>query len=162
MKIFTINRNFNAPRDLIWDCWTNPEHFGKWFAPAGCTTEILHSDVKPGGYNHVRITTADGTTIYGKYTFQEIDPKNQFIYINAFADEKANVIHHPFSPTWPLELKTTVTLTEQGETTDLTLSWEPINASAEEITTFIEGLESCHQGWTGTFDNLDSYLGELA
>lgn len=161
MKTFTITRTFNAPRDIVWDCWTKAEHFGNWFAPPGCTSKLIHSDIQPGGHNHICITTSDGTTFYGKYTFQEIEPKDRLVYISSFADEDANLIHHPMSPSWPLELMTTITFENKGETTDLTLSWEPWNASTEEISTFIQGLESCHEGWSGTFDHLDTYLDQL-
>lgn len=158
MNIFKITRTFNAPRDLVWECWTKAEHIQNWLSPAGSSTELLHSDITPGGYNHAKITLPDGTFIYGKYTFKEINPKDSLIYVNAFSDEDANLIHHPMSPTWPLELLTTVDFVEQGDQTELTLRWEPIDAKAEETKTFIENLESCVQGWTGTFDKLDQYL----
>ena len=162
MSTFTITRTFNAPKDLMWDCWTKAEHFGNWFSPAGCTTEVIHSEVKPGGYNYIRITTADGTALYGKYTFQAVDPKDRLVYINAFADENANQIHHPMAPDWPLELLTTVEFKEAGNQTELTLTWVPKNASEKEIATFTANLESCRDGWTGTFDNLDGYLETIA
>lgn len=158
MNIFTITRTFNAPRDLVWDCWTQSNHFGSWFAPPGCTSELIHSEIKPGGYSHICITTPDGTKMYGKYTYQEITPKDRLVYMNAFADENANLIHHPMAPTWPLELLTTVEFKDKGDKTEITLHWDPVNASAEEITTFVAGLESCAEGWGGTFDNLDRYL----
>jgi uncharacterized protein YndB with AHSA1/START domain len=65
------------------------------------------------------------------------------------------------SPTWPIEMLTTVILIENGGKTELRLTWAPINATAEEITTFESGMAGMTDGWTGTFDQLDAYLLEI-
>lgn len=103
----------------------------------------------------------DGTEIFGKYTFTEIDPKDKIVYINAFSDAEANLARHPMAPSWPLELLTTVTFTPNGEKTVLNLTWEPINAPQSDLDTFGASLDGCAQGWGGTFDNLDRYLEDL-
>lgn len=66
------------------------------------------------------------------------------------------------SPTWPLEMLTTVILKDKSGKTELTLTWIPINALAEEIATFESGMAGMTGGWTGTFDQLDVYLSEIA
>ena len=158
MTAFTITRTFNAPRPLVFDCWTKEEHIIKWLAPAGAKNEIISSDIRPGGFNHSCITMPDGTKLYGKYTFKEISPVERLVYINAFADADANLIHHPMAPDWPLELLTTVLFKELGNKTELTLTWVPIDASEIEEACFEQGLESCKAGWGGSFDSLDRYL----
>lgn len=162
MTTFTITRTFDAPRPLVFECWTNAEHMVKWFSPAGCSSEMLHSDVRPGGYNHVWMTGPDGSKWYGRYTFREISPVERVVYVNAFSDAEGNLIHHPMSPTWPLELLTTVSLKDLGDQTELTLTWVPIEAAEAELATFLDGLEGCKMGWGGTFDRLDEYLKTFA
>lgn len=156
--VFRLERVFKAPRQLLFDCFAKPEHMAKWFAPPGTTTEFLHSEVKPGGYNHVRMTSPDGSTYHGKYTFREVSPIDRLVYVNAFADAEGNLVHHPMAPTWPLELLTEMDFSDEGNDTKLTIIWTAIDASEEELATFEAGLESCHQGWGSTLDKLDVYL----
>ncbi|MGH3586210.1 MAG: SRPBCC family protein [Pseudonocardia sp.] len=48
---FTIVREFDARRELVFDAWTDPEHLAAWFGPRGCTTPrtSIAADVRPGG-----------------------------------------------------------------------------------------------------------------
>jgi uncharacterized protein YndB with AHSA1/START domain len=62
------------------------------------------------------------------------------------------------SPTWPLEMLTTVTFEEEGGKTKLNLAWVPINATPEEIQTFLGAMDGMKGGWTGSFDQLESHL----
>ena len=158
MSTFTITRTFDAPRPLVFECWTNAEHLANWLSPAGSKATMISSDIRPGGFNHVCITSPDGTKHYGKYTYKEITPIERIIYVNAFADAEGNLIHHPMSPTWPLELLTTVTLKDMGAKTEMTLTWDPIDASETEIATFTQSLDDCAIGWGGAFDTFDEYL----
>ena len=44
-----IERTFDAPVDLIWQMWTQPEHFKKWYGPKGFTVPVAEMDVRIGG-----------------------------------------------------------------------------------------------------------------
>ena len=58
-ETFIINRAFNAPIDVMYDMWTNPEHFSKWLPPTGFNMKFIKIDLRPGGegqavgYGHV-------------------------------------------------------------------------------------------------------------
>ena len=56
---FTITRVFDAPRELVWKAWTDPEHVARWFGPRGYSTpqSTVTMDVRPGGT--FEFTTAD-------------------------------------------------------------------------------------------------------
>jgi len=45
----TATRIFNAPRELVFDLWTTPEHLGQWWGPRGFTTTTHAMDMRPGG-----------------------------------------------------------------------------------------------------------------
>ena len=45
----TIARTFDAPANLIWQMWTNPEHFSAWYGPSGATIPVAKMDVRVGG-----------------------------------------------------------------------------------------------------------------
>jgi uncharacterized protein YndB with AHSA1/START domain len=53
---------------------------------------------------------------------------------------------------------TTVVFEDEGARTRVTLTWEPINPSKEERESFAQMLPSMTGGWTGTFDQLDTFL----
>ena len=64
------------------------------------------------------------------------------------------------SPNWPLEVLSTVTLTEKDGKTKMAIRWTAHNASAIESTTFEEGAGGMKQGWGGTFERLEAYLAQ--
>lgn len=55
-----LERTLNAPRDLVWKAWTNPEHLKRWFAPKPYEISELELDLKPGGIFRLRMVGPDG------------------------------------------------------------------------------------------------------
>ena len=71
----------------------------------------------------------------------------------------ANIAEAPFfDGVWPREMLTEVSFEEEGDRTKLTLTWTPIDASAEERAMFLSQLPSMRGGWGGSFDELDEHL----
>jgi uncharacterized protein YndB with AHSA1/START domain len=67
-----ITRVFDAPRELVWEAWTNPKHVVHWWGPDGFTTKIEKMDVRVGGvWKHV-MHGPDGTDYPNKSTFTAI------------------------------------------------------------------------------------------
>jgi uncharacterized protein YndB with AHSA1/START domain len=160
-KEFVITRVFDAPRELVFKAWIEPERFAKWFGPKGVAVKSAKQDLRPGGSLYTCMVTPDGHEMWGKMVYREIAPPEKLVYVNSFSDEKGGLTRHPMSATWPLEMLTTVILKDKGGKTELTLTWAPINSSAEEIATFESGMAGMTGGWTGTFDQLEAYLSEL-
>jgi uncharacterized protein YndB with AHSA1/START domain len=46
---FVISRTFNAPRDLVWKCFTDPERMKEWWGPKGFKVIASKMDLRPGG-----------------------------------------------------------------------------------------------------------------
>ncbi len=160
-ETFVINRSFDVPMDQMWDLWTNPDHFSKWLPPTGFNMKFLEADIRPGGKISYAMTAENGgLTMYGRVEYIKLEKPHTLVYTQQFTDEKGNVSRHPMSPTWPETMKTQVTLTEEGSTrTRVTVTWEVIGkASKEEMDIFINGRAGMTQGWTGSFDKLESYL----
>ena len=160
-KVFSISRIVDAPQDLIWKAWTQKEHLVKWFGPQGVTLTYSDMDFRPGGYLHSCMKTPDGAEMWGKLIYQEIHPIDRLVYITTFSDKSGGLTRHPLSPSWPLEMLTTITLAAENGKTKVTVGWKPINASAEEIATFNMAYDGMTQGWTGTFDQLTAYLADI-
>ncbi len=156
---FVISREFAAPRALVWKCFTEPERMKEWWGPKGVTIVAAKMDLRPGGTYHCGMRMPDGAVMWGKFVYREIDPPRLLVFVNMFSDETGGVARHPLSPTWPLEMLTSVTFDEQADgKTKVTIRWSPINATAEEQATFDAGHDSMRAGWGGTLDQLSAYL----
>lgn len=161
IKPFTLSREFNAPKDLMWKCWTEMSHLEKWSGPKGSKLKQSTHEFKTGATNHYCMTNPDGSEMWGLQVFRDIIKPDRYVYVNSFADAKGNKTRHPMSATWPLEMLTTITLMAMGTKTQVTIEWMPINANAEEIKTFNDAHEGMKMGWGGSLDTLDEYLKTL-
>jgi len=159
---FVINRSFNAPLAVIFEMWTNPQHFSQWLAPTGYTMQFIRSDIRPGGSTFYFMTGQGDVKMYGRAEYQAIEKSGRIVYTQQFCDENEKVSRHPLSPTWPETMLTTVELTEEGpERTRVTITWEPHGATTrEELETFIKAKGGMTQGWTGSLDKLENYLAD--
>jgi uncharacterized protein YndB with AHSA1/START domain len=158
---FVITRVFDAPRDLVWKAWTEPEHLAEWWGPKGCTVRVVKLDVRPGGTFHYAMQFKPGHDMWGRFVYREIAAPSRLVYVSSFSDEKGGITRAPFSQlndTWPLEVLNTLTLSERGGKTTITLRGAPINATEEERKMFASMFASMQQGFGGTFDKLAEYL----
>jgi uncharacterized protein YndB with AHSA1/START domain len=160
---FVIARSFDAPLDLMFQLWTDPKHFAQWLPPVGATMQFIRADVRPGGVSFYCMPMG-GIKMYGRVEYREVTKPNRIVYTQQFCDENEKVSRHPFSPTWPETMLTTVTLAEESAgRTRVTVAWEPIgNISSAELETFIKMRSGMTQGWTGSFDKLEAYIGDVA
>lgn len=156
---FVLSRVLDAPRDLVWGCFTDPERMKHWWGPKGFTVIASKIDLRVGGTYHYGLKAPNGTAMWGKFTYREIVPPERMVFINSFSDEKGGVTRHPGSPTWPLEMLSTFTFEEMPDgKTKFTVRWTTHNANAEEQKTFDSSRDSMTQGWNGTMDQLEAYL----
>jgi uncharacterized protein YndB with AHSA1/START domain len=158
-KDFVISRVFDAPRDLVWQCFTDPERMKEWWGPKGSTIVASTMDFRVGGTYHGAMRAGGGPVMWAKFVYREIAPPERLVWVHSFSDEAGGVTRHPLSSTWPLEMLSTVTFTaEPGGKTKVHLRWSPLNATAEEQATFDSAHDSMKGGWGGTFERLDAYL----
>lgn len=156
---FVISRVLDAPRDLVWKCFTDPEHMKQWWGPKGVKILKSEMDLRVGGTYHYGMQTTDGSVMWGKQVYREITPKDRLVFINSFSDENGGLSRHPMAPTWPIEMMSIFTFEDQpGNKTKFTVRWWPHNASDEERKTFDAGHASMNQGWSGTMEQLEAYL----
>jgi len=72
-------REFDAPLELVFDVWTNPEHVRNWFAPFECEVTKCSIDLRAGGSYHVVFVTEDGTECSFVGTFLEVEPPTRTV-----------------------------------------------------------------------------------
>ncbi len=158
---FVIARVFDAPRDLLWRCFTEVERMKQWWGPKGFTVIAATMDLRVGGTYHYGMKAPDGAVMWGKFLFREIVPGERLVFVNHFSDETGGVTRHPMAPTWPLKLLSTFSFANApGGKTQFTVRWQTLDATPEEQATFDsdQSRVSMTNGWTGTMDQLDAYL----
>jgi uncharacterized protein YndB with AHSA1/START domain len=156
---FVITRVFDAPRDLVWRAWTEPDRIVAWFGPRGAPrARVLRHELRVGGMLLTARDNPDGTLLCDRFVYREISPVSRLVWVHGFGDPQGGLARHPTIADWPLELMTTVTFVELGDRTEVTMDWLPLAASAAERTAFDKGRPQSHAGWSGSFDVLADLL----
>lgn len=159
---FVISRVFDAPRELVFKAFTDPERMKHWWGPKGFKVIAQNMDLRPGGMYHYGLRAPDGNTMWGRFVYREISAPERIVFVDSFSDEHGGLTRHPMSPGWPIEMLSTFIFEDVGDgRTKLTVTWLPINATDEECDTFDKGRPSMTGGWTGTMDQLHAYLAGL-
>ncbi len=143
-----IERTFDAPVDLIWQLWTQPEHFKQWYGPEGFSVPVAQMDVQVGGKRLVcmEVPTEDGTmTIWTTGEFTEISPTTRLVYTESMADEHGNVVQQAG---YPHNTVVTVQLEDLGGRTKMTMTHAGLPGNAD----------GANGGWNQSFDKLVAYL----
>ncbi len=159
---FVLTREFDAPRGLLFDVWTQPEHLRQWFSPKGFTVIAAKMDLRPGGNYHYGMKTPDGKEMWGKWIFREIVRPERLVFIDTFSDPQGGLTRHPFSENWPSQMLSTITFAERNGRTTITIRWSPHEATAAERATFDAGRDSMRMGWGGTMEQLGAHLARLS
>ena len=75
-----ITRLLDAPRELVWEAWTNPEHIVKWWGPNGFTTTIKSLDLRPGGLWVYTMHGPEGTDYPNEVKFIEVVKPERIVH----------------------------------------------------------------------------------
>jgi uncharacterized protein YndB with AHSA1/START domain len=143
----------------MFEMWTNPEHLSRWLAPAGQQMEIVSGNMREGDGAFFRMF-GNGIEFYGRTQYREIRKPNRLVYTQQFCTADGQSARHPFAPTWPETMQTTVEFTPEGpDRTRVTVYWEPDHsATREELDAFIAARSGMTMGWTGSFDKLEELV----
>ncbi len=145
---FVMERIFDAPRQLVWKAWTEPERLAHWWGPKGWTLPVCKLDFREGGVWHYCMQGPAGETSWGKAVYNEIVEPERIVYTDNFSDEEGNLVEG-----MP-ELHITVLFTEHEGKTKLTN--RALFPSAESLKAIMAmGME---QGATETWDRLEDYV----
>ena len=101
---FVLSRTFEAPRDVVWRAFTEPERMKQWWGPKGFPVVSSSMDVRPGGMCHYAMSVPDGSLMWGKFAYREIEAPERLVFVNGFANENGDFVRHPLAPVWPLEV----------------------------------------------------------
>jgi uncharacterized protein YndB with AHSA1/START domain len=140
-----LTRVFNAPRELVWEAWTKPEHVALWWGPRGFTTTIHEMDVRPGGVWQHTMHSPDGTDYPNKNVFIEVSKPERIVYSLAGGKKGDSGVHSEV--TWTFEA--------QGEKTKVTLRM--VFSSTEALARVVKTYGAI-EGGKQTLDRFGEYL----
>lgn len=145
----TITRVFDAPRELMFRIWTDPEHLARWWGPHGFTNPVCEVDLRTGGKLLIHMRGPDGVTYPMTGTFQEIVPPERLVFLSAAIDQDGEPV---------LESLTTVTFAEHANRqTRLT-----VHARAKGLKPIaVQYLAGMQVGWEQSVERLTDYVAKL-
>lgn len=144
-KELTLVRTFQAPKELVYQAWTDPAQVARWWGPDGFTCPVCRMEVRTGGAIYIDMQGPDGTIYPMTGTFREVIPAERLVFTSE-AIENGEVV---------LEERTTVTFTEQDGKTELTVHTVLIRVT-RAAEAHVSGMEA---GWNQTLDRLVAFIG---
>ncbi len=144
-----ITRVFDAPRNLVWQAWTDPEMMARWFGPRGFTSSVPELDLRVGGALRIVMHGPDGNDYPMKGVFLEVAPTKRLVFSNIAVDRDGKHL---------LEGETAVTFTEQSGKTTMTLH----TSSVGRVPIAKQMLAGMNAGWTQSIDKLEELLTSAA
>ena len=148
-----IERLFDAPLDLIWQMWTEPEHFKAWYGPGGATIPVANMDVRVGGARLVCMemqSPAGLRQMWFTGEYREIVKNKRLDYTESMSDANGNVIS-PSDLGMPDGHPTT---------TEVIVELEDLEGRTKMVMTHV-GVPAHSpgaMGWTAAFDKLATHL----
>lgn len=147
-KPLIITREFNAPRQMVWDAWTQPENLKRWWGPKTFTCPVAKIDFNVGGKYLFCMQGPDGKKYWSTGIYKEINPIERLVFTDSFSDENGNIVSGAVygMADMPDVLEVTIILEEKDGKTKMTLTHTGMPAS--------EHGEMAGQGWNESFDKM--------
>ncbi len=157
---YKLDRIFDAPRQLVWQAWTDPKLLHRWYGP-GAETIIHKFDLEAGGMWLNEMKWGENSH-FQKVIFQEITPPEKMIWHHhSSTDSEWNDIASPMMADWPRLLLTTVIFEDMGDKTNVRLSQIPLEASDAEIACFASAMAGMDKGWGSGYAIMEEMFVEL-
>ena len=155
-EALVITRVFDAPREVVWKAWTDPELVKHWWGPQYFTAPVVNIDLRVGGRYLYDMRSPDGHDFWSTGTYQEIVPLEKIVVTDSFADEQGNIVpasHYGMTGDFPSEMLLTVLFEELDGKTRLTLRSLGLPPGIQ--------TDLARDGWNTSLDKFAAVLKEL-
>jgi uncharacterized protein YndB with AHSA1/START domain len=152
-----IERVFDAPRERVFDVFTQPEHLRKWWGPKMVGIPFAEFEARPGGKIFVAERSPDGAMNYIAGVVREIERPSRVVFAVHFANEKRERVSPPagssLGAAWDREIVSIVTFSAEGQRTRVTIRTPRSGVTAE-------WSEKARYGWSEALDKLAHALAD--
>jgi len=142
-----LTRSFNAPRDLVWQAWTDPAQLARWWGPEGFSITTHEHAIVEGGVWRLTMHGPDGRDFPNRIVYVDVQAPARLVYNNA--GEAGGR---------PINFQTTVTLEEAAGVTTLTMHVE--FGAAADLAFVIKNFEA-DKGGVQTVGRLAAHVDML-
>lgn len=136
-----IERIFDAPRELVFKAWIDPQHLVQWLGPRGYQGAVIEMDARRGGTYRLHMRSADGVQYWQQGVFREVREPERFVRTCVWADADGNA-------TGPETVMTVIFEEHQGKTK---LTFQQVFETAATC-------EAHRSGTASALDRLAEYL----
>lgn len=158
-----IERIFDAPREKVWNAWTDPEMIKKWWGPEGFTAPSITIDLRVGGKYTYAMMGPKGSewdrVMYSSGIFKEIIPQEKIVTTDYFSDAEGNMIQPSAEgqdDDFPTEMTVTITFEDiENGKTKLTLFYPRAENEAQYEAMKKSGMK---EGWQSSLTKLEKSL----
>jgi uncharacterized protein YndB with AHSA1/START domain len=141
--VLVLRRVIDAPREIVYAVWSDPDHVAEWWRPTGFTTPVFEMDFRVGGDFRYCIRK-EGRDSWARGTYREIVPPQRIAF--TFQWQSGDAAHDA-------ETLVTVSFEPEGERTVLTFRQEPFASSAAR--------HSHGQGWNQVLESFDAFVATI-
>jgi uncharacterized protein YndB with AHSA1/START domain len=144
---------FDAPREMVFKAWTDPEQLKHWYAPDGCTIEFKSITAKEGGTYHSCIHDPVHGDCWIKGEYKEVTIPEKLVLTMVLTNEAGDSVESLAAgkpEDWPKEIITTVTFTPIGNQTKLTIHQTVGEEEAKQT--------GAYQSWIKMFNKLNKLV----
>jgi uncharacterized protein YndB with AHSA1/START domain len=123
-KELVITRIIDAPREMVWKAWTEPQFLMHWWGPKDFTAPVCRIDFRVGGKYIFCMRSPDGNDFWSTGEYKEIIPQERISCTDCFADENGNAVpasYYGMKGDFPLELLLTVAFEQNYGMTKMNL-----------------------------------------
>ena len=144
-RVLAITRVFDAPRSLVFKCWTDPAHGTRWSGPRGFTATHIEGDLRPGGaWRACLRRDGTGEELWQGGVYREVVEPERLVFTFAWDDENGRRGH---------ETLVTVTFAERDGKTEMNFR--------QAVFDTVEQRDGHREGWNSAFDRLGEYVAQL-
>jgi uncharacterized protein YndB with AHSA1/START domain len=147
-SVIIATRIFDAPRDLVFDVWTDVKHLSQWWGPDGFTTTTRAFDPRPGGIWRFVMHGPDGRDYQNRISYDEVIKPERIVYSHGGADDAE-----------PVQFKVTVTFEDIKGKTRLTMRAQFPSAAERQRVIAAHGAD---KGLVQTLARLEQHVAAIA
>jgi len=142
-----ITRVFDAPRELVFQAWTDPQHVAQWWGPKGCTTTVQQWEMRAGGALRLEMRLQEFVHPMSG-VFEEVTEPDRLVFVASALDQNGNSM---------FDVHSIVTFAERQGKTELTVELRVLRTTAEGPQ-YLSGMK---MGWTQQLDRLEEKVAAM-